>query len=209
MTLDNWVLFIIAVLALMSTPGPSQLLMLSNSATYGLKNSVATIVGDLSANLLQMIIATAGIGLLIASFDNNILIYIKWIGVTYLVWNALKLIFEKKENANKYKKTNNKKIYRKLFLQGFLTSASNPKAILFFAALFPQFISVNGDIWTQCLILSITYIFIDGIFLFFYGFAASKITMMIKSNSSLMINKVGGTLMLVAVLLLGFKSLDK
>ena len=197
MALENWVLFIIAVLALMSTPGPSQLLMLSNSATYGLKNSVATIVGDLSANLLQMIIATAGIGLLIASFD-NILIYIKWIGVIYLVWNALKLILSKKQNANNYKKSNNKKIYRKLFLQGFLTSASNPKAILFFAALFPQFISANGDIWIQFLILSITYISIDGIFLLFYGLAASKIAMMIKSNSSLIINKVGGSLMLVA-----------
>ena len=208
MTLDNWVLFIIAVLTLMSTPGPSQLLMLSNSATYGLKNSVATIVGDLSANLLQMIIATAGIGLLIASFD-NILIYIKWIGVIYLVWNALKLILSKKQNANNYKKSNNKKIYRKLFLQGFLTSASNPKAILFFAALFPQFISANGDIWIQFLILSITYISIDGIFLLFYGIAASKIAMMIKSNSSLIINKVGGSLMLVAALLLGLKSLDK
>ena len=208
MALDNWVLFIIAVLALMSTPGPSQLLMLSNSATYGLKNSVATIAGDLSANLLQMIIATAGIGLLIASFD-NILIYIKWIGVIYLVWNALKLILSKKQNANNYKKSNNKKIYRKLFLQGFLTSASNPKAILFFAALFPQFISANGDIWIQFLILSITYISIDGIFLLFYGFAASKIAMMIKSNSSLIINKVGGSLMLVAAFLLGLKSLDK
>ena len=208
MALDNWVLFIIAVLALMSTPGPSQLLMLSNSATYGLKNSVATIAGDLSANLLQMIIATAGIGLLIASFD-NILIYIKWIGVIYLVWNALKLILSKKQNANNYKKSNNKKIYRKLFLQGFLTSASNPKAILFFAALFPQFISANGDIWIQFLILSITYISIDGIFLLFYGLAASKIAMMIKSNSSLIINKVGGSLMLVAAFLLGLKSLDK
>ena len=208
MALDNWVLFIIAVLALMSTPGPSQLLMLSNSATYGLKNSVATIAGDLSANLLQMIIATAGIGLLIASFD-NILIYIKWIGVIYLVWNALKLILSKKQNANNYKKSNNKKIYRKLFLQGFLTSASNPKAILFFAALFPQFISANGDIWIQFLILSITYISIDGIFLLFYGFAASKIAMMIKSNSSLIINKVGGSLMLVAAFLLRLKTLDK
>ena len=100
MTLDNWVLFIFAVLALMSTPGPSQLLMLSNSATYGLKNSVATIVGDLSANLLQMIIATAGIGLLIASFDNNILIYIKWIGVTYLVWNALNCLLYTSDAAD-------------------------------------------------------------------------------------------------------------
>ena len=108
-----------------------------------------------------------------------------------------------------YKKSNNKKIYRKLFLQGFLTSASNPKAILFFAALFPLFISANGDIWIQFLILSITYISIDGIFLLFYGFAASKIAMMIKSNSSLIINKVGGSLMLVAAFLLGLKSLDK
>jgi homoserine/homoserine lactone efflux protein len=171
MSLDNWVLFIIAVFGLMSTPGPSQLLMLSNSATYGLKNSVATIIGDLSANLLQMIITTAGIGLLIASFD-NILIYIKWIGVIYLVWNALKLILSKKQNANNYKKS-------------------------------------NGDIWIQFLILSITYISIDGIFLLFYGLAASKIAMMIKSNSSLIINKVGGSLILVAALLLGLKSLDK
>ena len=208
MNFDNWILFIVAVFALMSTPGPSQLLMLSNSATYGLKNSLATILGDLSANLIQMIIATLGIGLLIASFD-HILIYIKWMGVTYLAWNALKMILSTKPSAKKYQKLHTKQIYQKLFLQGFLTSASNPKAILFFAALFPQFISTQGDIWMQFVILSCTYILIDGMFLLSYGFAASKIVRLIKDNSGLVINKIGGGLMLVAAMLLGFKSIDQ
>ena len=161
MNFETWVLFILAVLALMSSPGPSHLLMLSNSATYGFKRATATIFGDLSANMLQMFAAVLGLSFLITT-SSNIFNFIKWIGVTYLVWNALNMFF-KKNNLKKVKKINSKKIFNKLYLQGYITSASNPKAIIFFASLFPQFIVIDQNIWIQFIILSLTYVTIDGI----------------------------------------------
>jgi len=205
MNFETWVLFILAVLALMSSPGPSHLLMLSNSATYGFKRATATIFGDLSANILQMFAAVLGLSFLITS-SSNIFNFIKWIGVTYLVWNALNMFF-KKNNLKKVKKINSKKIFNKLYLQGFITSASNPKAIIFFASLFPQFIVINQNIWIQFIILSLTYVTIDGILLMTYGLGASWIVSFIKKNSAIWVNRIGGVLMLITAILLALKSI--
>ena len=205
MNFETWILFILAVLALMSSPGPSQILMLSNSATYGFKKASATICGDLSANMLQMLAAILGLSYLITS-SSNVFNFIKWVGVAYLVWNAFNMFF-RKNTLNKVKKINSNKIFKKLYLQGFITSASNPKAILFFGALFPQFISVDGNLWMQFLILSLTYVTIDGIFLTTYGLGASYIVSFIKKNSAIWVNRIGGVLMLITAILLGFKSI--
>jgi len=205
MNFETWVLFILAVLALMSSPGPSHLLMLSNSATYGFKRATATIFGDLSANMLQMFAAVLGLSFLITS-SSNIFNFIKWIGVTYLVWNALNMFF-KKSNLKKVKKINSKKIFNKLYLQGFITSASNPKAIIFFASLFPQFIVIDQNIWIQFIILSLTCVTIDGILLMTYGLGASWIVSFIKKNSAIWVNRIGGVLMLITAILLALKSI--
>ena len=116
-------------------------------------------------------------------------------------------MFFRKNTLKKVKKINSNKIFKKLYLQGFITSASNPKAILFFAALFPQFISVDGNILIQFLILSLTYVTIDGIFLTTYGLGASYIVSFIKKNSAIWVNRIGGVLMLITAILLGFKSI--
>ena len=78
MNFETWILFILAVLALMSSPGPSHLLMLSNSATYGFKRATANICGDLSANMLQMLAAILGLSFLITS-SSNVFNFIKWV----------------------------------------------------------------------------------------------------------------------------------
>ena len=205
MNFETWILFILAVLALMSSPGPSHLLMLSNSATYGFKRATATIFGDLSANMLQMFAAVLGLSFLITS-SSNIFNFIKWIGVTYLVWNALNMFF-KKNNLKKVEKINSKKVFNKLYLQGFITSASNPKAIIFFASLFPQFIDIDQNIWIQFIILSLTYVTIDGILLMTYGLGASWIVSFIKKNSAIWVNRIGGVLMLITAILLALKSI--
>ena len=55
MPFETWTLYVLTVLALMSAPGPSQLLMMSNSGVYGFRRSLMTAAGDLSANALQML----------------------------------------------------------------------------------------------------------------------------------------------------------
>ena len=67
MTLTTWTLFVGTVLLMMSTPGPSHLLMLSTSATNGFRRALATAAGDLSANAIQMLLAGFGLAAILAT----------------------------------------------------------------------------------------------------------------------------------------------
>ena len=91
MAFDIWTLYVAAVLVVMSTPGPSQLLRLSNSANHGFSRSLATAAGDLSANALQMMAAGFGLAAILAA-SANALTVIKWLGVAYLIWLGFRMI---------------------------------------------------------------------------------------------------------------------
>lgn len=137
MSMNLWIAYIGTVLLMMSTPGPSQLLMLSNSIGNGFRRSLFTAAGDLSANLVQMIVASVGLASVLAS-STTFFVAIKWAGVGYLVYLGLKLLLARKPPESALEPP--KRSARALYWQGFLTSAANPKAVVFFAALFPQFI---------------------------------------------------------------------
>ena len=205
MELQTWVLYVLTVLALMSTPGASQLLMLSNSATHGFKKSLATATGDLSANSLQMLAAALGLGVIVTSSETA-LQAIKWLGVAYLIWHGLRII--KTAKPLSIQKDKGKQFDKTLFFQGFITSASNPKAVIFFAALFPQFIVYDDSFWLQFFVLSVTYLTIDGLFLCAYGWSAERIISLLKPKASIWVNRVGGLFLLLAALLLGLKPVD-
>ena len=77
MQLQWWIAYVTTILILMSTPGPSQILMLSNSLTHGYRKSLATLAGDLSANLLQMLVAATGLVTLIQA-SSSFFRVVKW-----------------------------------------------------------------------------------------------------------------------------------
>jgi len=205
MSLEFWIIYVAAVLALMSTPGPSHLLMLSNSATFGFKRSLATVCGDLMANALQMLAAGLGLAALLASSGHALLV-IKWLGVGYLVWLGVRMI--RKAGIGSLSSRNPAETsLRTLWLQGFITSASNPKAIVFFAALFPQFINADTPFWPQFFILSVTYILIDGLFLSAYGIGSGWIAAKFAGPGRAWIERLGGGFVIAAAVLLGLKTI--
>lgn len=208
MTVETWTLYLLTVLALMSTPGPSQLLMLSNSGAHGFNRALMTAAGDLSANALQMLAAGLGLAALIAT-SGAALTIIKWAGVAYLIWLGLRMIARAKPDVSPLGSKRPQVSLRSLWLQGFVTSAANPKAVVFFAALFPQFISSEAAFWPQFLILSATYIVLDGLFLSAYGFSASWIAARFKGTAKVWIERIGGGFMIGAAVLLGLKSLSQ
>lgn len=208
MTLEIWSIYAATVLALMSTPGPSQLLMLSNSGAHGFRRSLLTAAGDLSANALQMLAAGLGLAVIIAA-SGTALTLIKWAGVAYLIWLGIRMIGKAKPGDPDLDDVKGNVSLGSLWMQGFLTSAANPKAVVFFAALFPQFISADGPFWPQFLILSVTYIVVDGAFLSAYGVGASWVAARFKGTAKVWIERVGGSFMVVAAILLGFKSISK
>ena len=208
MPFETWILYVATVLALMSTPGPSQLLMLSNSSRFGFRKSLYTAMGDLTANWLQMLAAGLGLAALIAA-SGTALSVIKWFGVAYLVWLGLRMILSARPDGRVSEAEGTSASRHTLWLQGFVTSAANPKAVVFFASLFPQFISADLAFWPQFLILSATYIMIDGMFLSAYGYGASWIASRFQGSAKIWIERAGGGFMIVAAILLGLKSVTR
>ena len=204
MTIETYLLYLGVCAAFFATPpDTSQLLVVSNSLRHGLKRTTSTIAGDLSANALQMCLAAFGLTALITT-NANTLWAIKWAGVAYLVWIGLGLVLSKPDT-----KTVAQAPKGKLFRQGFVTSSANPYAVLFFGALFPQFIDPSVSIWPQLLVLGLTYLVIDGVLLVLWGWAAMRSLGRVKALTGVWLNRISGSLMISAAALLGMKDIQK
>ena len=182
MTTDIWFLYVGTVLVFMIMPGPSHLLMLSVSMSNGFRRSLATAAGDLTANGIQIVLAGLGLAAVVTSSQHGLAV-LKWAGVTYLVWVGFRQILASFKNSNESKEAPAASL-QMLWFRGFITSASNPKAVVFFAALFPQFLDPQHSLVTQIAILGATYIAIDGCFLASYGMGASWLAQRIRSHHS-------------------------
>lgn len=199
-------MYLATVLLFMLSPGPSHLLMISVGISDGFKKSLATAAGDLSANIIQIILAGFGLAAIITSFQYGFTA-IKWAGVAYLVWIGIKTIYTsfKKETSLDAKQSSS---VLNLYMRGFITSAANPKAVIFFAALFPQFIDPNQPLALQVLVLGATYIVIDGIFLTFYGLSSSWLTQKLQSKYHRLINRISGFCLILTAIFLGLKKIE-
>lgn len=207
MPLETWLAYVVTVLALMSTPGPSHLLMLSTSMTHGFRRSMATAAGDLTANALQMLAAGLGLVTLIFASEQAFTV-VKWLGVLYLVGLGVRMIL-RSFDASQANPEGSSVSSGRLWLQGFITSAANPKAVVFFAALFPQFIEAELAFWPQLLVLSATYVIIDGLFLAAYGVSADRISHRLQGAGRAWLERIGGGFMIAAAVLLGMRTLSQ
>ena len=207
MTTETWLIYVGTVLIFMSTPGPSHLLMLSVSMSNGFHRSLATAAGDLAANVIQIMLAGLGLAAVITSSQHGLTV-VKWAGVSYLVWVGVRQIVASFRQGNGSQDVPVISL-RMLWFRGFITSASNPKAVVFFAALFPQFLSPQHSLGPQIAILGATYIVIDGCFLASYGKGASWLAQRIRSHQKVWVERVAGTSLIVAAVLLGLRANER
>ncbi|MEO0576965.1 MAG: LysE family translocator [Pseudomonadota bacterium] len=196
MPIEVWLGFVGVALVFMATPGPSHLLMVSNTLSSGLSRSVATAVGDLTANAIQMLAAGLGVSALLATFPaatTGILIaggcYIAWLGLEKLRSNHVADTLQALAPATR----------QQLWLQGFMTSMTNPKAIIFFAAFFPPFVRATYYV-LDWLLLSITYVAIDGTFLLTYGLLANRLAAVISGRQRMHLERACGAGLLIVAL---------
>lgn len=205
MSPETYLIYLGVLAAFFATPpDTSQLLIISNSLRHGLRRSLATVVGDLSANTLQMTAAAFGLTAIIAA-SAEALWLVKWMGVGYLAWIGLRLMLAPAEERPVA--TAARARSASLFRQGFLTSSANPYAVVFFGALFPQFIDPGAPVWPQLVILGATYLVVDGLILVFWGWAAIRTVGRIRRVTGVWINRICGALMVGAAALLASKDL--
>lgn len=201
MNVTLWLSFLGTVLIIGVTPGPSVLLASANSMNYGARKTVGTILGDLSANAIQIALSSLGLASIVIS-SGEIFGLIKWAGVAYLIYMGITKIIAKPE-IGAFKKEEKQKGFFKLFSEGFLMSASNPKAIVFFAALFPLFIDQNFPFVSQVVVLGASYLAIDGICLLIYVKFASRLKRHLEDQEKIHFqNRIIGALLILSGLML-------
>lgn len=204
MSVETYLIYLGVLVAFFATPpDTSQLLIVSNTLRHRLRRSLATVAGDLSANAVQMTLAAFGLTAVIAA-NADALWVVKWVGVAYLVWIGLRLMLTRSGSEAPGAAAGGR-----LFRQGFVTSSANPYAVVFFGALFPQFIDAGAPILPQLLILGVTYLVVDGLVLLLWGWAAQRTLGRVKAMTGVWLNRMSGALMMGAAVLLGLKDLER
>jgi threonine/homoserine/homoserine lactone efflux protein len=193
----DYFLFLQIVFFLCITPGTPRVVIVTYAINYGVKRSAITAFGDISANTIQMILVAFGIGAIIVAYP-QILIYAKWIAVVYLLYLAFDL---KKFSKNfSFEENLSSKSNFSLYRDGFMVAFFSPKAWGFFGAMFPQFLSLDGDFKIQLLILIISYAAIDFSTLILYGFVAKKIVTWLKANPKTINTISASALVIIAII---------
>ena len=200
---ENYWLYLQIIFFLFITPGSPRVVMCSYTMSYGIKKSVWTALGDISANSLQLLIVVAGLGVIVK--DNPpLLIMLKWIGAFYLLYLAYDLYKSKVRKIN-VSEIREKKILS-FFKDGFFVAGLSPKAWVFFGVIFIQFVDYNLNFlyfFLQLLILWLSYIFCDLISLIIYGITAQKISIWLNSNPRT-INNISSLALVILALITAF-----
>ena len=174
MSLSVWLFYVAAVLALTVTPGPSVLMCVSTSVNLGARKALVLALGSTTAIVGIMALSALGLGAALAASE-TLFAALKWLGVAYLAYLGLSALFSPaREVAVAGSGATRGKSYRRLWAQGFLVGASNPKALLFFGALFPQFINANAPQLPQFLLLGATFVFFEAFWLTVYALTAAR-----------------------------------
>ena len=175
----DFFIFLQIILFLFITPGLPRVVIVSHTLNYGLKRSVWTAFGDISANICQGILVVFVIGSLLK--DNpQALNLMKWAGILYIVYLAYDTYTAKLTSVKS--KSKNLKSRLSFYRDGFLVAGLSPKAIIFFGTIFSSFIDFSENYFAQFIILMSTYVILDFITLMIYGFAAEKVSVWLKSN---------------------------
>ncbi|WP_211474114.1 LysE family translocator [Collimonas humicola] len=164
-----------AALSILS-PGPSILLSLRNGATYGPRSVMWSGLGNISGVFCLSTAAILGLGVLLKS---SALVFgvVKLIGAGYLFYIGVRHLFGRGAVLAVEAEAGKEEVppkRRQLYGEAFLTAATNPKAVLFFTALFPQFISAKTALLPQFLILMAIFMTISYSTHLSYAFIASR-----------------------------------
>ena len=196
MNWTTWWLFAATETVMCLTPGPAVLFVLSSALKSGARKSLASNAGILAANLVYFALSATSLGaLLAASFD--LFSAVKWIGAAYLIYLGLRTLFGRRSPLGTG--TTIEKPALRMFGDGFVLQASNPKSILFFTALLPQFIDPRLAIVPQVAILAATSVVIEFCVLGAYGLAAGQASELARQpRYAAWTNRVSGMLLIAA-----------
>lgn len=197
MPLDTYLIFLMTTAVVVFSPGAASVTVATQGAANGGRRALCGVVGIASANAVFFALSATGIASLILA-SHMAFSVIKWIGVAYLVWLGLTALLSR-GGAIRIREGKRRSSLSVLFVQGFVVEFANPKALLYFAAILPQFLDPEAAILPQILIMGGTTFLIDLTSYSAYAFLGDRLTRGgLKDWVVNLINKCAGAALLYA-----------
>ncbi|MBN8752724.1 MULTISPECIES: homoserine/homoserine lactone efflux protein [Variovorax] len=210
MELHVWLAFLVASCVIAVSPGSGAVLSMSHGLSYGVRRTTATIVGLQLGLAVILLVAGLGVGAVLTASATAFTV-IKVVGACYLLWLGWRqwrapvapaASADGGEAAREPDLTAPQRV-----LRGFLTNVTNPKGIVFMAAVLPQFIQPTRPLWLQLLVLLATTVMVDVTVMHGYAWLAARLQGVLRSvRARRAQNRVfGGVLMTMGAFLFLFK----
>lgn len=160
MSWEVWLTFVGAAIAIAVSPGAGAIQSMATGLTHGVRRGYWSILGLEIGLMLQLALVAAGLGAVVA---NSVLAFtvIKWIGVSYLVYLAVRQWRTAKVDLREQIGKAIDGGRAALVLRGFLVNATNPKGLVFFLAVLPQFVVPTAPLMPQYLAIGATMVAVD------------------------------------------------
>ncbi len=185
MSAPLYALYLTVIVAVIVPPGPTAMLCMAHGARYGAWRSAATVAGGICAALCLMLVSALGLGAAIAA-SPQVFQALQWAGAAYLVCLGVVTWRSPAHDPLRFSATGDtvgqpaiaaqlQKPLAQHFTAGFAVGVSNPKDLLFFGALFPQFLETQRGVLPQLGILGLSWVLVEGLVMSAYAAFGARI----------------------------------
>jgi threonine/homoserine/homoserine lactone efflux protein len=201
MSLQAYLAFVAACIALALLPGPVVTLVIANGLRHGTRAALTNIAGVQAGLTIVIGIVAVGLTTMMATmgywFD-----WVRFAGAAYLVWLGIKLIRFPVEGVSVDEPPAPPR--GGFFLQGFLVLLSNPKVLVFFGAFIPQFMDMSRDHVSQVALLGVTFMITGAITDSIYALLAGRVRRLFSRQRTRLVSRISGGFMIGGGLWLAF-----
>src|SRR5262245_25636649 len=199
MSFQAWLLFCTTETILCFTPGPAVLLTVSQSIARGTRAGFAASLGILTANAAYFVLSGTSLGAVFAASSEAFTV-VKWLGAAYLVWLGGDMLFKEPASLGRSEPLElSAYSQQRAFSLAVLTQGANPKALVFFTAILPQFINPNAPVLPQILIMGVSSVSIEFTVLALYiGTCHTARTWVRQPRVVGVLHRVGGAFLIAA-----------
>ncbi len=198
MSWESYLVFIVTTGVVCATPGPAALLAITQGISNGLRHSYWAIAGIALANIMYFALSATGVAALIVA-SSTLFSVIKWAGVAYLFYLGVSTVTSRSSAMTVTQDPEVRVQGVRAFWQAVVVELSNPKALLYFVALLPQFINPTQAIGRQMLIYGLSCAVLDLSVYSLYAWLGSK-TKRFTANAAFVktSNRTSGGLLMIA-----------
>lgn len=153
MSWETWSVYAVVLIVVCVTPGPNVLFVVTQATWRGPRAGFAAVLGAETANLIYWALSAFGLAAAIAA-SQTLFLALKWAGALYLAWLGIQAIIGSFKPAPEA--TDAPRVARAAYRDGLIVGLSNPKSMLFFVMLLPQFIDPTRPAAPQIAVLTAT-----------------------------------------------------